>query len=301
MAHTYADLLKTSYRVNWCIEDVIGTRSQLDFSKPFLPETFARAAVLPFLSSSERLMLNHIRTRGYLAMFELVEDFVVPFIGQQADSHQATDSQCRTSLQNFVVEENKHREVFRQFRAEIDSRLGVVCESIGPVSDIVAAVLDHSPLALTVTILGLELMSQSHYLESIRDQQDLDAVFKELLRHHWIEEVQHAKLDALLLRDMVQHSDVTRIGAAIDEFFAIGALFDHGFSQQVFLDLSALERLRGHTLTAGHQEQFIAVQHQALRWTFLGSTMRNPNFLAAMETLGDDARRRVEQAAPTFS
>jgi hypothetical protein len=81
----YQDLLETSRRVNWHLEDLIGEGRRLDFTRPFLPETFAQTEPLGFLSSQEKLKLNQIRARGYLALFELVEAFIVPFISDQAD------------------------------------------------------------------------------------------------------------------------------------------------------------------------------------------------------------------------
>jgi hypothetical protein len=47
--HSYQDLLETSQQVNWRIDDIIGGDKRLDFSKPFLPETFARTEELAFL------------------------------------------------------------------------------------------------------------------------------------------------------------------------------------------------------------------------------------------------------------
>ena len=82
--HSFEAILETSRRVNWRIEDIIGGDKKLDFAKPFLPETFARTERLAFLTPGERLTLNHIRGRGYLATFELVERFITPFVADQA-------------------------------------------------------------------------------------------------------------------------------------------------------------------------------------------------------------------------
>src|SRR5689334_555093 len=109
--NNYQQVLETSHRVNWRLEDLIEQSKRLDFSRPFLPETFVRAKPLAFLSEHERLLLNHIRTRGYLALFELVESFIVPFIAQQADRQPDEDSYRAPALQNFVVEEEKHRKL----------------------------------------------------------------------------------------------------------------------------------------------------------------------------------------------
>ena len=88
---TYERLLQTSQRINWRIEDVIGPDKRMDFSKPFLPESFARTVPLDFLSDDERLKLNQIRAFGYLAMFELVERCILPVIAHHAPSQDGQD------------------------------------------------------------------------------------------------------------------------------------------------------------------------------------------------------------------
>ena len=115
---TYQSLLEASRRVNWRIEDIIGGEKKLDFTKCFLPETFVRAGSLEFLASGERLLLNHIRSRGYLAMFELLEQVIVPFMSDQARDERDEESCRAPALRNLVREENKHRELFMRFLAE---------------------------------------------------------------------------------------------------------------------------------------------------------------------------------------
>src|SRR5580658_8709620 len=65
----YQHLFETSQRVNWRLEDLLGEGRRLDFTRPFLPETFAQTEPLGFLSAAEKLKLNQIRARGYLALF----------------------------------------------------------------------------------------------------------------------------------------------------------------------------------------------------------------------------------------
>jgi hypothetical protein len=143
-------------------------------------------------------------------------------------------------------------------------------------------------------------MSQGHYVESVKDDHGLDAQFKSLLKHHWIEEAQHAKLDALLVQGMARRCAPAELDGAIDEYFEIGAFFDAGFKQQASLDLDAFERATDRALTPEKRTQFLDVQHQALRWTFLGSAMSNRNFIAALAPLGETARARIGNAAAAF-
>ncbi|HTC52680.1 MAG TPA: hypothetical protein VK700_12155 [Steroidobacteraceae bacterium] len=297
---TYQHLLETSRRVNWRLENLIGEGRRLDFTRPFLPETYAQTEPLGFLSPAEKLKLNQIRARGYLALFELVEAFVVPFISEQANDGAAAEPFRAQALRHFAGEEEKHRQMFSSMLREFDAAFGTQCGLIGPAEDICRAILGHGPLAVTIAILGLEWMSQGHYLGSIKDNQDLDPQFKSLLKHHWIEEAQHAKLDALVLRSLAERSSAQQIATAVQEYFEIGAFLDGGFKQQSQIDLESLQRTIGRTLSEDERRQFLKVQHQALRWTFLGSAMQNPNFLAVLAGISDEAAAHVQQAANLF-
>ena len=176
----------------------------------------------------------------------------------------------------------------------------VECGLIGPANEIADAVLSHGPIAVTIAVLGLEWMSQDHYLGSVQDDGALDPQFKSLLKHHWMEESQHAALDGLLLQAMARPAAAAEIDSAIDEYFEIGGLFDAGFKAQAGLDLTAFEQATGRDLGETERDEFLRQQHQALRWTFLGSAMCNPNFQSALGALKGGARARVEAASIAF-
>jgi hypothetical protein len=42
-------------------------------------------------------------------------------------------------------------------------------------------------------------------------------------------------------------------------------------------------------------------QHQAARWTYLGSGMVHERFKATLETLSPNAAKRIAEAAPIFA
>jgi hypothetical protein len=299
-SHDYQEVLATSQRVNWRLEDLIGGENRLNFSQPFLPETLARTRPLEFLSGKERLLLNQIRARGYLGLFELVEAFIVPFVSGLAHGRTEGDLFRTAALENFVSEEEKHRKLFATVLAEFDAAFPIRCSLIGPAQEICGTILSHGPMSVTIAILGLEWMSQGHFVDSVRDDQNLDRQFKSLLKYHWLEEAQHAKLDTLLLQSMARGCTPQTIDAAIDEYFEIGAFLDAGLKQQTLLDLQSFEAAAGRSLSDSERERFLAVQHAAQRWTFLGSAMSNRNFLRSLAAVSDTAARRVEQAAASF-
>jgi hypothetical protein len=165
---------------------------------------------------------------------------------------------------------------------------------------VAAKVLSHHPLAVALVTLHIEWFVQRHYLESVRDDQDLDPQFKSLLKHHWMEEAQHAKLDTLMVEALVEGQTGNDIDRAIDGYLEIGALFDGGLEQQVAFDLASFELATGRTLAPMERDAFLAVQHQAQRWTFLGSGMTHPNFIGTLERLQPSGRDRVMRIAASF-
>lgn len=297
---SYERLLETSQRVNWRLEDVIGNGRQMDFSRKFLPESFARTGALPFLTPHEQLLLNQIRGHGYLAMFELVERCILPFINSHVPAKPGQDRHRSPALAQFAEEEAKHIELFVRFRREFTEGFHVGCEMIGPAEDIGAAIRAHGKLGLAIFVLAIEWATQRHYLESVRDDDTLDPQFKSLLKHHWLEESQHAKLDALVFYELAAASSAEQIEQGVDDFLDIGQFIDSGLAQQVELDLAALEQAIGRTLTDSEREEFRTVQLQAMRWTFLGSALCNKGFLEALGSVSAGARSRIEQVAPAF-
>jgi hypothetical protein len=299
-AYTYPAILEAAERINWRVEDLIGGDKTLDFSRPFLPESLARVEPLSFLAPTERRALNQIRGAGYLSMFGLVEEFILPFVLAHAARDLHGDCYQVRSFLEFAGEEAKHIHLFRRFREAFEAGFGTACEQIGPPEAIAGAVLAHDPLAVALAILHIEWMTQRHYIDGVMDDRGLDPQFKSLLKHHWMEEAQHAKLDTLMVRQLAGGRAPERIASAVEEYVEIGGLLDGGLQQQVELDARSLERATGRRLTPAERAAFVKGQLQALRWTYLGSGMTHPSFLGTLGELGPAARARVEEIAPSF-
>jgi len=158
-------------------------------------------------------------------------------------------------------------------------------------------VLAHQPLAVVLAILHIEWMTQRHWIEAVQDDRELEPQFKSLLRHHWMEESQHAKLDTLMLDSLAAVSDAAGIDAAVEEYLEIGGMIDGALAQQVTFDLESLARATGRTLDAAERAAFVAAQTQGQRWTYLGSGMTHPNFVATLGDLRPAAADRVAKVA----
>lgn len=298
--YSYQAALTASEGIKWRVEDIIGGDRRLDFTKPFMPETLARVEELKFLTPYEQRTLNQIRGNAYLCIFGLVEEFILPFVLDHARPQLREDDYRIRALLQFAGEEAKHIHLFKCFRQDFERGFGTPCSVIGPPEEIARAVLSHDTLAVAITILHIEWMTQRHYIESIREDRQLDPQFKNLLLHHWMEEAQHAKLDALMIDALAEGRSEGQILRAVEEYLQICGQIDDGLAQQVEFDMKALMRATRRSLTEDEKNEFRRVQLGANRWTYLGSGMTHENVLATLARLSPAARTRVERAAPAF-
>jgi hypothetical protein len=296
---SYESVLASSLKGAWQLDDVFPPDQDLDFSRNFLPESLARTAALGNLSADEQRALNHINAHQYLRMFAMVEEFIIPALLDHSRTMVRGQPAALRAMLNFAGEEAKHIHMFERFEDAFVRQFPVVCEMIGPSEAIGAEVLRHRPLAVGLTILMFEWMSQVHYVDSVKDSGDIDPLFKKMLKHHWIEEAQHAKLDTLVIDAMRSELDADGLDASIDDFLEILAFFDAGLQAQAGLNLDALERLTGRKLD--DRDAIQDQQHQAARWTFLGSGLTHRTFIETLEELSPQGAARVAQAAAAFN
>ena len=295
----YQATLASSLRAQWMLDEVLRADQDLDFSRNFMPESLARTASVDTLNPFEQRILNQISAHQYLCIFGIVEEFILPFLLDHAQENVRSDDWRIRALLNFAGEEAKHIHLFKRFHEAFVRGFPVKCEVIGPSEAIGAKVLSHDPLAVGLVILMIEWMTQAHYLGSIRDDGDIDPLFKSLMKHHWMEEAQHAKLDTLIVETLVEGRTAEQIDKAIDEFFEIGAFLDDGLKTQAGFNLDALERAIGRNVE--NRAEIEAQQHQAARWTYVGSGMVHERFKATLEAMSPRAAERIAEAAPLFA
>jgi hypothetical protein len=299
--YSYEKTLTDSLKIHWNVDDLIGGSKTLDFSRPFLPDALTRANSALALSPKERLVLNHIRGATYLHLFGLVEEFILPFTVDRAKDDLATDKVRTRALLGFAEEEAKHQQLFQRFASEFAKGFKTPIEFIGPASAIAEAVLSHSPLSVAILILHLEWLTQRHYLESVKTDETLDAQFVSLLKHHWQEESQHAKLDTLVLAELASAASQAEIDSAIDEFLEIAGVLDGGLQQQVDFDLVALEKSIGRSLPDGERAKLRADQLRSYRYTFLVSGLEQQNFAAAIYELSPNRAAKIKATIESLS
>ena len=298
--YSYQAALAASERIGWKVDDIIGGDKQLDFTKPFMPESLAQVKQISFLTPGEQLALNQIRGHEYLAMFGLVEEFILPYVMDHARLQLSGDDYRVRALLQFAGEEAKHIHLFKRFKKEFEDGFGSKCDFIGPAEDVSRFVLSHTPLGVAIAVLHIEWITLRHYIESVRDNQNIDPQFKSLLKNHWLEESQHTKLDTLIVESVVESATPKEIDQAFAEYGEIGTFLDNGIKQQAEFEAESFVQATGRKLSKSEREEMTNAVLKGMRWTYLGTGMTHPNFLATVEEIKPEARKQIEEMAAAF-
>ena len=293
--YTYKAVLASSLRAQWELDDVLAPEQELDFSRDFMPEALARTASAPGVSNAdERRMLNHIAAYQYLCYFGSVEEFILPFLMDHARPMLREDDYRVRALLNFASEEAKHIHLFNRYREAFERGFPFQCQMLGPREVLAQRVLSHHPLAVGLIILMIEWMTQAHYVGSIRDDSDIDPLFKSLFKHHWMEEAQHAKLDTLIVDALAEQRPERELALVTNEFFQIAGFLDKSLQIQARFNVESLERGLGRTIDG--RDALIVQQYRAARWTYLISGLTHDRFKATLEATSPKMAARIAAA-----
>lgn len=272
-----------------------GTR--IDFSRRFLPSTLTGSDRIEFLSEPERLTLNHINGNAYINLFAFVEEYIVATAVNHAQAEMFGDHSAVRALVRFAEEEIKHQELFWRYLEAFKRDFAHPCEVLGSAAAVAQVILSKSPMAVMMVTLHLEIMTQAHFTESIRPDVNLDPLFARLLKHHWQEECQHARIDALELDKMIDMSGADQIKKAFADYLELIDAFDGLLAQQAGMDATSLAVALGREFSDDEKKRITFAQHSGYRQTFLVSGMVNPNFTKVLERMDRDGASAVAQKA----
>jgi hypothetical protein len=107
-------------------------------------------------------------------------------------------------------------------------------------------------------------------------------------------------LDTLMVGELAKGMPEAEIGSCVDGYLAIGAMIDDGLRQQTLFDLTAMMKASGRSLGEAEHARLAEQQHQAQRWTYIGSGMSHPNFLGTVQQISPASAKRLAEIAPAF-
>jgi P-aminobenzoate N-oxygenase AurF len=300
LQYSYETCLDGSVKNAWTVDDCFQGRD-FDFTKPFLPDRIAGVSGIGCLSDSEKRKLNQIRGNSYCHIFAFVEEYIVPMVVDHARGDVYGDETRLWSLLRFAEEEVKHQEMLRRAIEQFEAGFGTSCGLLPGREDVAGVVLGTSPLTALLLTSMIEWFTQLHYVEHVRDRAELDELFRDILRFHWIDESRHARLDSLLIDEVASDLGPDEREAAVDGLLELGGAVDGLLAQQVELDIDALQRATGRTFTEAERDEIRTHQQRAYRWTFLVSGLEHPNFVRIVEQLTSSGAAKLAQAATVLA
>jgi hypothetical protein len=299
--YSYPEILQNSLKVSWTEREVLEGRD-FDYSKRFLPERLSGTDDIACLDERERLKLNQIMGNAYCHIFAYVEEYIIPQALEAAQRDIWGDETRLRALLRFAEDESKHQELFRRSTALFEDGFGVEVGLIPAREEVAKVVLSKSRLCSYLLTSMIEWFTQTHYVEHVKDRRELDPLFRDLVRYHWMDEAQHAKIDTLLIDEITREVSAEEREKAVDELLELGGAIDGLLSQQADLDLVSLEKAIGRTLSAKDRAEVKRKTHRAYRWTFLVSGLEHPKFVQIVSELtsrGPDKLKAVAKALST--
>ena len=298
--YSYPEILQNSLKVSWTEREVLDGRD-FDYSRRFLPNRLSGPDGIRCLNERERLKLNQIMGNAYCHLFGFIEEYIIPQALEAAQRDVYGDESRLRTLLLFAEDESKHQALFQRSTALFEKGFGVSCGLIPAREEVARVVLSKSRLCSYLLTSMIEWMTQMHYVEHVKDRSELDGLFRDLVRYHWMDEAQHAKIDSLLIDEIVREIGEADREAAIDELLELGGAVDGLLSQQADLDIASLERAIGRTLSPKDREEIKSYTQRAYRWTFLVSGLEHPKFVQIVSELTERGPAKLEAVARALS
>ena len=299
-SYSYDECLHNSLKVAWKEEDVLRNRD-FDYSKRFLPNRLSGVDEITCLNQDEKRTLNQIIGNAYCHIFAFVEEFIVPQTLQEAQRDVYGEEARLRALIRFAEDETKHQQMFRRSMALFEKGFGITCGVIPGREEVAKVVLGKSRLCSLLLTSMIEWFTQLHYVEHVRSDEQLDGLFRDLIKYHWIDEATHAKLDSLLINEICGPLSVAQREHAVEELLELGGAVDGLLSQQADLDIESLRQATRRTFTEPERAEIKTNTLRAYRWTFLVSGLRHPTFVKIVGELTEQGQRRLEAAAEALS
>jgi hypothetical protein len=293
----YARCVEVSKRVRWEIDRDVFRGRELDFARKFLPDGLSGVRDLAFLSGDEQRLASQVQGRTYANMFGLVERFISAKMVELGRDHRLGDQAAFEALVRFTDEELKHQELFRRLEAMTAAGMPDGYGFVPRPDDVAQVVLGRSTWAVLGLTCHIELFTQAHYRQSIEADGELSQLWKDVFRHHWLEESQHAILDELeWVREDAQLTAPERERGVADLIQLVGAV-DAILQTQAAADSEYFIEVCRRGFSPAEADSVRETFLEAYRWQYIGSGATDARFLRILGGLVDEGQAKRIRAA----
>ena len=270
---------------------------QLGTDCKFLPDSLSLVTQLPFLNEGQQRLLSQVQGRTYAYLFGLIERCINAKVLELGHAHCFGDQTALAAMLRFVQDELKHQELFRRVEKLADLALPPGYRMTTDPDSAAAAMLGKSTWAVIALTCFVELFTQAHYLHSIRDDDQLSPLFKDVFYYHWVEEVQHATLDELEWQRVHDSMSAEAIDAAVTDLIELVRMIDRILQAQASADGEYFCSCAGVYLDREKSNAVKTCLLKAYRLQYVVSGARIERFQRALSSkLTSDQLQRVEAA-----
>ena len=296
-SESYARCIAASKAVRWDIEkDIIRGRT-FDIKQKFLPDELSKVQELEFLTSEGKCYLSQIQGRTYANVFHMAERFVTAKVLEISQDHWLGNQTALEALVRFSDEELKHQELFRRIEQLAGEQMPPGYTFLPNPNEVAEVVLSKGTWAVLALTLHIELVTQVHYRQSIKSDDNLSPLFKDVFRYHWLEESQHAILDELELERLDRNMSWEARDRAVDEFIELVGAVDDLLQIQSKADSEYFARTCGLSLSGKQRQALEKGILKAYRWQHIISGAQQPHFNKVLTSLITDKQSARIQGA----
>ena len=268
----------SSEKMNWNFQEVL-RELEFDFSKQFLPKRVCGMELPEWVSPYTSRKLNHLRGYSYAHIFLFVEEFIIMLTLSSVNKYLHTDSSAFSAMLRFTEEEAKHQRMFILMKEILAKGLGFQPAEIPNHKEVAQTICNNSAFSVYLLTLALELLTQRHFIECFNEEANqLDPGFVKIFRLHWIEEVQHTRLDILELKNLAEQMSEVELCNSIVEFVDMLHYLKKQLVQQNILDVKNLETMLEHSYNDVHRQELFQALNKEFLWTFIISGLNHEGF-----------------------
>jgi hypothetical protein len=127
--------------------------------------------------------------------------------------------------------------------------------------------------------------------------QQVDGLFKDVFRYHWMEEAQHATLDELEWQREDDKLSAAERDQAVTDLIALVGAVDGILQMQSKADTEYFVAVSGRMFSADQRQRIEDTVLKAYRWQYIVSGVQHPRFAARLGSLISEAQmQRIGEA-----
>lgn len=300
-SESYARCIAASKAIRWDIDkDVIRGRT-FDINQKFLPDELSKVQELEFLTSEGKRYLSQIQGRTYANVFHMAERFVNAKILEISRDHWLGNQTALEALVRFCDEELKHQKMFRHIEQLAGEQMPPGYNFLPDPNEVAEDVLSKGTWAVLALTMHIELITQVHYRQSIKSDDNLSPLFKDVFRYHWLEESQHAIIDELEWERLDKKMSWEARDRAVDEFIELVGAVDGLLQIQAKSDAEYYARTCGHYLSGAECQAVEKGILKAYRWQHITSGAQQPHFIKVLTSfITEKQGDRIQGALASF-